>query len=298
LHSKNMLTQFLKYIQIERNYSVQTIRAYGDDLRQFFVFCNIEPDVDGIKQVNHRLVRAWLAHLLNTNYSARSVNRKLSSLRSFYKYLLKQGEVTKNPMQKVVAPKASSKMPYFLSRNEVDKLLYHLDYSEGFFGLRDLLVIELFYFVGLRVSELANLKESDISISNNSVKILGKGSKERIVPLYPDIVPLLENYVQQKHELYPLNQTPYLIVSSTGKKAYPQLLYRIVKKYLSLVTPLEKKSPHVLRHTFATHLLNQGGDINAIKELLGHASLSTTQIYTHTSVEKLKNVYKQAHPRA
>ncbi|MDY0200468.1 MAG: tyrosine-type recombinase/integrase [Tenuifilaceae bacterium] len=292
-----MLTQFLKYIQVERNYSVQTIRAYGDDLRQFFAFCNIEPDAEGIKQVNHRVVRAWLAHLLNTEHTARSVNRKLSSLRSFYKYLLKQGVVTKNPMQKVVAPKASHKMPYFLSHNETDNLL-QLEYPEGFFGLRDLLVIELFYFLGLRVSELVSLKESDISISTSSVKILGKGSKERIVPLYAEVLPLLVSYIKQKNDRYPSNQMPYLIVSSTGKKAYPQLLYRIVKKYLSLVTPLEKKSPHVLRHTFATHLLNQGADINAIKELLGHASLSTTQIYTHTSVEKLKNVYKQAHPRA
>ena len=293
-----MLTKFLKYIQVERNYSVQTIRAYGDDLRQFFTFCDIEPNTQGVLLVNHRLVRAWLAHLLNTNHTARSVNRKLSSLRSFYKYLLKQGVVSKNPMQKVVAPKSSHKMPYFLSQNETDNLLNKIEYPEGFFGVRDLLVIELFYFVGLRVSELANLKDSDINISSRSVKILGKGSKERIVPLYPDILPLLANYTQQKYDRYPLNQMPYLIVSTTGKKAYPQLLYRIVQKYLSLVTPLEKKSPHVLRHTFATHLLNQGADINAIKELLGHASLSTTQIYTHTSVEKLKNAYKQAHPRA
>ena len=293
-----MLTQFLKYIQVERNYSVQTIRAYGDDLRQFFVFCNIEPNKEGIEQVNHRLVRSWLAHLLNTKHSARTVNRKISSLRSFYKYLLKQGVVANNPMQKIVAPKTSNKMPFFLSQQEADNLLNSLDYSQEFFGLRDLLVIELFYFVGLRVSELVNLKESDVSISNCSVKIFGKGSKERLVPLHPDVLKLLQSYIQQKHNRYPSKQMPYLIVSSTGNKSYPQLLYRIVKKYLSLVTPLEKKSPHVLRHTFATHLLNQGADINAIKELLGHASLSTTQIYTHTSVETLKNAYKQAHPRA
>lgn len=293
-----MLTQFLKYLQVERNYSVQTIRAYGDDLRQFFSFCGIEPSYEEVAQINHRTIRAWLSHLLNTKHSARTVNRKLSSLRSFYRFLILKGVVQKNPMSKVMAPKMSQRMPYFLTTAETDQLLDHIEFPEGFFGLRDLLVVELFYFTGVRVSELANVKVTDFNLKASTVKIFGKGSKERLVPLHPELISLLTQYIEQRNELLPSNQMPNLIVSNLGKAAYPQLLYRIVNKYLSMVTSLEKKSPHVLRHTFATHLLNQGADINAIKELLGHASLSATQVYTHTSVEKLRNAYKQAHPRA
>lgn len=298
MHPKNMLTRFLKYLQVERNYSVQTIRAYGDDLRQFFSFCGVEPSPDQLILINHRSIRAWLSQLLSSNHSARSVNRKMSSLRSFYKFLIQSGVVQKNPMNKVLAPKMSRKMPYFLTTAETDKLLDTVQFPEGFIGLRDLLVMELFYFTGIRVSELANLKVSDFNLPGNTVKIFGKGSKERLVPLHPELKPLLTQYIDLKEELFPAQQMSSLIVSSSGRSAYPQLLYRIVNKYLSMVTSLEKKSPHVLRHTFATHLLNQGADINAIKELLGHASLSATQVYTHTSVEKLRNAYNQAHPRA
>jgi integrase/recombinase XerC len=222
----------------------------------------------------------------------------MSSLRSFYKFLIQNGVVQKNPMNKVLAPKMSRKMPYFLTTTETDKLLDTVQFPEGFIGLRDLLVMELFYFTGIRVSELANLKVSDFNLSGSTVKIFGKGSKERLVPLHPELKPLLAQYIDLKEELFPEQQMSSLIVSNSGRSAYPQLLYRIVNKYLSMVTSLEKKSPHVLRHTFATHLLNQGADINAIKELLGHASLSATQVYTHTSVEKLRNAYNQAHPRA
>jgi integrase/recombinase XerC len=293
-----MLTRFLKYLQIERNYSVQTIRAYGDDLRQFFLFCGIEPDKSELVKVNHRMVRAWLSNLMETKHSARTVNRKLSSLRSFYKFLIKDGVVTINPLSKVVPPKASKKMPVFLTTNEAGNMIDVIEYPDGFWGLRDLLVMELFYFTGVRVSELASLKVPDFNLKGLTVKVLGKGSKERIIPLHPELKPILLEYITQKEEFFPSNQIPYFIVTNTGQKSYPKMLYRIVNKYLSMVTSLEKKSPHVLRHTFATHLLNQGADINAIKELLGHANLSATQVYTHTSVEKLKTAYKQAHPRA
>lgn len=293
-----MLTTFLKYLQVERNYSVQTIRAYGDDLRQFFSFCKIEPTGQSVGQVNHRTIRAWLSHLLDTDHSSRSVNRKLSSLRSFYRFLILKGYTEKNPMNKIMAPKVSKKMPYFLTVAETDKLLDSAIFANNFWGLRDLLVIDLFYFTGLRVAELANLLVSDVSLESNTLKILGKGAKERIVPIHPELMPILSEYIKQKEGLFASNQTSHLIVSNKGGAAYPKLLYRIVNKYLSVVTSLEKKSPHVLRHTFATHLLNQGADINAIKELLGHANLSATQVYTHTSVEKLKSAYNQAHPRA
>ena len=293
-----MLTRFLKYLQVERNYSVQTIRAYGDDLRQFFAYAGIEPETKDLSGVNHRVVRAWLAHLLETNHTPRSVNRKLSSLRSYYRYLLKMGLVITNPLSKVVPPKTSRKMPVFLTPAESNRVIDDVVYPEGFFGLRDLMVIELFYFTGIRVSELAGLKVHDINLSSSTLKVLGKGSKERIIPIHPELKSLLTEYIKQKNEFFPSNQVPYLIVTNSGGKPYSLMLYRIVNKYLSMVTSLEKKSPHVLRHTFATHLLTQGADINAIKELLGHADLSTTQVYTHTSVEKMKKAYQQAHPRA
>lgn len=293
-----MLTNFLKYLQVERNYSVQTIRAYGDDLRQFFVFCGIDPESDQISQVNHRTIRAWLASLLDNKSTPRTVNRKLSSLRSFYKYLIKNGVVKVDPLAKVVAPKMSKKLPVFLNTSETDKMIDLIKYPDDFFGLRDLVVIELFYFTGVRVSELTNLLIKNVSIASLTIKVMGKGSKERIIPMHPELKPLLEKYLKEKELLFPSNQLPYLIVSNAGGKPYTRLLYRIVNKYMSMVTSLEKKSPHVLRHTFATHLLNEGADINAIKELLGHATLSATQVYTHTSIEKLRSAYKQAHPRA
>ena len=293
-----MLTKFLKYLQVERNYSVRTIRAYGDDLRQFFAFCGVEPDAENFSAITHRVIRAWLAHLLDTKHSPRSVNRKLSSLRSFYKYLIKVGCVTTNPLSKVVPPKSTHKMPYFLTPAETNSVIDDVVYPEGFFGLRDLMVIELFYFTGVRVSELVNIKVKDVNLDGSTVKVFGKGAKERIIPIHPELKRMLHEYILQKEDFSPSNQVPYHIVSNSGRKSYPQMLYRVVNKYLSMVTSLEKKSPHVLRHTFATHLLNQGADINAIKELLGHADLSATQVYTHTSVERLQTAYKQAHPRA
>lgn len=293
-----MLTKFLKYLQVERNYSVQTIRAYGDDLRQFFIFCGIDPETSQFPQISHRTIRAWLSSLLDNDNTSRTVNRKLSSLRSFYKFLIKTGAVSVDPLAKIVAPKMSKKLPVFLNTAETDKMLDTIKYPDDFFGLRDLIVIELFYFTGVRVSELSNLIENNVDIDGSTIKVMGKGSKERIIPMHPELKPLLKTYIKQKEELFPSNLIPYLIVSNAGGKPYTRLLYRIVNKYMSMVTSLEKKSPHVLRHTFATHLLNEGADINAIKELLGHANLSATQVYTHTSIEKLRSAYKQAHPRA
>ncbi len=294
----NMLTRFLRYLQIERNYSVQTIRAYGDDLRQFFAFCGLNPDSDDLSSISHRTIRAWLSSLLSTNISARSVNRKLSSLRCFYRYLLKNKVITVNPLLKVVAPKTTQKLPSFLTKDEASRMIDSIEYPEGFVGLRDLMVMQLFYFTGMRVSEMTTLKLDEVNLRLLTIKVLGKGAKERIVPIHPVLATLLEDYIVQRNKLVSVNQVPYLIVTNKGDKPYQQMLYRIVRKYLSMVTPLEKRSPHVLRHTFATHLLDEGADINAIKELLGHSNLTATQIYTHTGVDKLKKAYKQAHPRA
>jgi integrase/recombinase XerC len=293
-----MLTNFLKYLQLEKNYSVQTIRSYGDDLRQFFSYCGIDPETKDFSAINHRIIRAWLSHLLSQKTSPRSVNRKLSSIRSYYKYLLKKGFVLSTPLSKVVAPKTSKKLPVFISENEANNLLDRIQFSDDFVGLRDLLVLELFYFTGVRVSELTNLKTNNVDLNGSTIKVLGKGNKERIIPIHSELLILLIKYLNNKEILFPSNLDPHLIVTSNGERAYPQLIYRLVKKYLSMVTSLDKKSPHVLRHTFATHLLNKGADINAIKELLGHSNLSATQVYTHTSIDKLKSAYNQAHPRA
>jgi integrase/recombinase XerC len=293
-----MLTNFLKYLQLERNYSVQTIRAYGDDLRQFFSYCGIDSEANNFSEINHRIIRAWLSHLIAHKHSPRSVNRKLSSIRSYYKYLLKKGFVLSSPLSKVVAPKNSKKLPVFITENEANNLLDRIKFSDDFNGLRDFLVLELFYFTGVRVSELINLTLNNVDLNGSTIKVLGKGSKERLIPIHPELQILLIRYLKEREEVFPSNLIPFLIVNNNGKKSYPQLIYRLVNKYLSMVTSLDKKSPHVLRHTFATHLLNNGADINAIKELLGHSNLSATQVYTHTSIDKLKSAYKQAHPRA
>ncbi|HNS30564.1 MAG TPA: tyrosine-type recombinase/integrase [Tenuifilaceae bacterium] len=293
-----MLTRFLKYLQVEKNYSAHTVRAYGDDLEQFFSFCHIEPNPDGIAQVSHRTVRTWLSHLVASGMDPRSVNRKLSSLRGFYKYLNKTGIISANPLQRVVPPRMSKKLPAFIKPSEAENLLGQNLFPEGFVGIRDMAVISLFYFTGIRVSELAGLKTQNVDLGASSIKVMGKGSKERIIPLIPELGLILKSYMAERENFFPNNGVSYLILTNKGGKPYSEMLYRIVKKYLSAVTSLEKKSPHVLRHSFATHLLNRGADINAIKELLGHANLSATQIYTHTSVQKLKETYQQAHPRA
>ncbi|MFO8021937.1 MAG: tyrosine-type recombinase/integrase [Perlabentimonas sp.] len=293
-----MLTKFQKYLRVERNYSVQTIRAYGDDLRQFFTFCKLNPNSLDPAEVTHRMVRSWLSHLIETGNTTRTVNRKLSSLRSFYKYLQKNGMVNKDPIARVVAPKTSKRLPSVLKTSEANLMIDKIKYPDGFLGLRDLLIIELFYFTGIRVSEMVNLKTSGVDFENQTIKVLGKGSKERIIPMHPELLPAIKEYKRQKQQAFPSNNCQYLIVTNKGEKTYSQFVYRIVKKYLSLVTVLEKKSPHVLRHSFATHLLDKGASIDAIKELLGHASLSATQVYTHASIQKLKSAYQQAHPRA
>lgn len=293
-----MLAKFLTYLQVERNYSVRTIRSYGDDLRQFFVFCAFDPETDDFSELDHRIVRAWLASLLSENMTSRTVNRKLSSLRSFFDFLIRNKVVATNPLVKVTPPKNSYRLPSFLTIEEASRLFDDVEYPKGFEGVRDKTVLLLFYYTGLRVSEMVELTLSSLSVDQQIVRVMGKGGKERIVPIHPSMLSFLETYLIEREKLVGSNQMPFLIVTNRGKKTYPKMMYNIVRHYLSLVTPLDKKSPHVLRHTFATHLLDEGADINAIKELLGHSNLSTTQVYTHTGVDKLKKAYRQAHPRA
>ncbi|MGD9976644.1 MAG: tyrosine-type recombinase/integrase [Bacteroidales bacterium] len=293
-----MLDSFLKYLEIERRYSAYTIRSYGDDIRQFALFCGIDSDNHSqYSSVTHRHIRAWMSSLISQGLSPRSANRKLSSLRSFYKFLLREGVVTSNPLSRVVPPRMGKRLPEFVPDSDMAKLDPGILFDESFEGQRNLLIIYLFYLTGMRLSELVGLTVNSINLNSESIRVTGKGSKERLIPIHPDLTPIIEKYIESRKTLDNHSSQSFFLTVK-GDPVYPKLVYRVVKHYLSVITPLHKRSPHVLRHTFATHLLNNGADINAIKELLGHANLSATQVYTHNTFEKLKRNYNQAHPRA
>ena len=288
---------FLSYLQCEKRYSKHTLVSYDCDLSQFFSFLSSYGiKEDELVELNFKDVRKWVVFLMNEGCSARTVNRKLSSLKSFFKYLLRESLIQQNPMDKVVGPKQGSRIPNFIAEHGM-RLLQEIDFGEGFEGVRDRLVIEMFYHTGMRLSELMNLKVSSFDRSASVVRVLGKRDRERIIPVSDILETLLDEYLEQRFLLCS-SEDGFLILTSQARPAYEKLLYRIVTKHLSKITTLSKKSPHVLRHTFATHLLNNGAELNAIKELLGHSDLSATQIYTHTSFERLNDIYKQAHPRA
>ena len=283
--------KFLHYLKHEKRYSVHTLLSYSTDLKQFTNFLSSEFSVKSIRKVNFQLVRSWIAKLLNENISARSVNRKITTLKTYFRFLLQENLIKQSPMQKIISPKTSKRLPVFVEQVKMEQLLNEIDFGVGFLAQRDRLILELFYFTGIRLSELINLKNKDINYSDSTILVLGKRKKERLIPLTSDILSKIK-------KLNASNKSKYLFTTDKGKQISTKQVYRLVNKYLSMVTTLGKKSPHILRHTFATHMLNNGADINAIKELLGHANLSATQIYTHNTIEKLKTVYKQAHPRA
>ena len=291
-----LIDEFLKYLQLEKRYSPHTVKAYQIDITQFQDYLD-EAYESVLQNAKHPMVRSWLAQMLDYGISPRSVNRKISVLKSFYKFLLKEEKVKEDPTIKVVPPKMSKKLPFFVEEDQMRKLLDELDFTDGYAGVRDKLMIELFYSTGIRQAELIHLKINDIDLSSNVIKVLGKRNKERLIPLTLELRKKIETYLKLRAEL-PVKDSSYLLLTNKGKKLYPNLVYRQVNYYLSQVTSLDKKSPHVLRHTFATHMLNNGADLNAIKELLGHANLSATQVYTHNTIDKLKKVYNQAHPRA
>jgi len=291
------IDRFKNYLQFEKRFSEHTVMAYLKDISQFEVFI-ASSDLD-FALVTHQDVRSWMVSLLEVKCSARTVNRKLSVLRSFYKFLQREKLLEKNPTLQVKAPKVAKRLPAIINEDKLNTLLdSDVPFSADFEGQRDRLVLEFLFGTGIRLAELIAIRSEDIDKYGQSVRIYGKRRKERIVPLYPSLVKLIDKYLDEKNSLPFENISPGLIVTSTGKAAYPKLIYRIVKKYLAYITTSQKSSPHILRHTFATSLLNDGADLNAIKELLGHASLAATQVYTHNSAEKLKSIYKQAHPRA
>lgn len=293
-----MLTSFLTYIKVEKGYSAHTVRSYGDDVMQFFSFCGVDPNTGNLSSITHRQVRYWLSSIISHGFTPRSANRKLSSLRSFFRYLIREGKIKTNPVARVVPPKSSKHLPDFVGEKEMTEVLKIERYTDDYAGSRNLLIILLFYFTGMRLSELVGLKIDKIDFSSSTIKVLGKGNKERIIPMHPDLVKVISEYLLIRDLINVNKLEKTLFLTEKGKPIYPRLVYSIVKANLSEVTTLEKRSPHVLRHTFATHLLNHGAELNAIKDLLGHANLSATQVYTHSSFEKLKKVYKQAHPRA
>jgi integrase/recombinase XerC len=288
--------RFLAYIQYEKRYSPNTVTAYRTDLDQFFAFLSAQYQVSEITDIDHAIIRSWLVFLMEQGDSPRSVNRKLTSLKSFYRFLLKEGVVENNPMRRIISPKTSKRLPEFVEAEKMTSLFEHFNQDGGFSGMRDRIIIEMFYNTGIRLSELMNLKESDIDFHSDTIKVLGKRNKERIIPFTKKFGLLLKDYIKEKEKAFGLIQE--LFLTDSGGKMYPKRIYLIVKRQLGGITTLDKKSPHILRHTFATHLLNNGADLNAVKELLGHANLAATQVYTHNTIEKLKKIYKQAHPRA
>jgi len=292
-----LIIDFCAYLEYQKRYSKHTLTAYQKDLLQFRTMLSESYDIYNIEDVNHKMVRAWIVNLLENNVTPRSVNRKISTLKSFYRFLKKEGKVTNNPMLRVISPKTSKKLPEFVELEKMNLLLEDVAFEDSFKGIRDKTLIELFYATGMRLSELIALNIEDISFMKSQIKVMGKRSKERIIPLSPHIIYILKQYLLEREKLLSVD-SQRLFLTEKGKKLYEKLAYRIVNYYLSMVTTINKKSPHVLRHTFATHMLNNGAELNAIKEILGHANLSATQVYTHNTVEKLKKVYKQAHPKA
>ena len=285
---------FIQYLQFEKRFSNHTLVAYTNDLAQFITYLEKTYEIKSIEEINHTVVRSWIVSLMENKISPRSVNRKITTLKSFYKYLLRQKIVSENPMLKIQSPKTSKRLPIFVEKETMDMLLDVVDFGEDEEGQRNKLIIELFYATGMRLSELINLKETNIDFHQCQLKVLGKRNKERIIPFNKEIKATIESYIKSKKDL----PNEFLFETKKGRRITEETVYGVVRSYLSLVTTIDKKSPHVLRHTFATHMLNNGADLNAIKELLGHANLSATQVYTHNTVEKLKSIHKQAHPKA
>ena len=290
------LNSFLAYLQFEKRYSVHTITAYSNDLIQFFDFIETQYEGTPTTQITGTMVRSWLAGMKEEEMTGKTLNRKISSLKSFFKYQIQQGQLIKSPMETVISPKISKRLPAFVAENDMEQLLTNLAFAEGGKGFTEKLVIQLFYATGMRLSELINCKENQLDISKRIIKVLGKGNKERMIPISPELAIELKKYINQKPSEAASN--PHLFITEKGKALQPRAVYSFVKFYLSQVTTLQKKSPHILRHSFATHLMNNGADLNAVKELLGHASLAATQIYTHNTIEKLKEVFAKAHPKA
>ncbi len=286
---------FLQFLRTEKRFSAHTITAYSNDLQEAFLFFNREFELSSPSELSTSMVRSWVMFLSDEGREPKTVHRKLSSLRSFYKYLVRKGHLPALPFGDISLPKLRKKLPQFVESDKMEILLDKVEFGTDFDGVRDKTIIELFYGSGMRLSELVNLNVGDVDFSRKSVKVLGKRNKERIIPLPDEVLASLGSYLEARKSVHA--ESDALMLTAKGKRVYPRLVYAVVKNYLSAVTTAQKRSPHVLRHTYATHLLNNGADINAIKELLGHANLAATQVYTHNTPEKLKKIHSKTHPR-
>ena len=287
-----ILDSFLNYLSKEKRFSPHTVIAYENDLKQFFEFVSVFGQED-LKEVNHQMVRSWIVDMVNQNFVSKTVNRKISSLRSFVKWCLNNGYIDKSPLKKIIAPKISKKLPEFVKESDIqfEKISHY--FQDDFEGKRNILIIELLYQTGIRLSELINLKIENIQ--SDSIKVFGKRNKERIIPISRDLFDKINEYLILRKVI--TTELDFLLLLQNGKKMYDKFVYRVINSYLSLETNLEKRSPHVLRHTFATHMMNNGAGLEVLKDLLGHANLTATQVYTHNSFSQLNSIYSQAHPR-
>jgi integrase/recombinase XerC len=293
-HQYPQTKDFLEYIKFEKRYSRHTLVSYENDLHQFFAYLT-QYDSPSIPQIKATFIKSWLAALKGEEkLDARSINRKISTLKSFFKFQLRVGAIQQSPMTTITSPKISKRLPEFVKESEIETLFQYVEFPDDWKGRTSRLILQLFYGTGIRLSELINLKETQVDHYNRQIKVLGKGNKERIIPVSAELITDIKSYIDAS----PAKEVPNVFVSDKGKPLYPRYVYDAVKKYLAAVTTLQKKSPHILRHTFATHLMNNGADMNAVKELLGHSSLAATQVYTHNTIEKLKDVFKKAHPKA
>jgi integrase/recombinase XerC len=290
--------QFVDYLKFEKRYSQHTIVAYQDDLAAFFTFLKFQFETSDCAAVTSGFVRSWLAQMKEEGMSSKSLNRKISALKSFFKYCLRQQIIQQSPMTVIVSPKVSKRLPEFVQQDDMLALLNCEAFDEGFKGSTDQLLIRLLYATGMRRSEIANLKESQVNTHRKELRVLGKGNKERLIPMSADLLQAIAAYIAEKRKLFGQSLVEQLLVTVKGQALYPEYIYKTVKRYLSVATTLNKKSPHILRHSFATHLTNNGAELKAVKELLGHSSLAATQVYTHNTIEKLKQAFAKAHPKA
>jgi integrase/recombinase XerC len=293
---KQRIDDFIQYLRFEKRYSKHTITAYQTDLLQFLGYVTGQYSIEDPGQLTHFIIRSWLAELKDDAQAARTINRKISSLNSFYKYLLKQQVVSKNPVSQLHAMRLPERLPVYLKEHESERLLEELQFEEGFKGFTDRLICDLLYQTGMRRNELLELKETSIEWSLKQLRVLGKGNKERLLPVSSMLLDILRDYLKEKEDRDGADRD-HLLVLESGQPLYAGYVYRVVKRYLGMATTLNKKSPHVLRHSFATQLLNNGANIQAIKDLLGHSSLAATQVYTHNNIDKLKEIHKLNHPR-
>jgi integrase/recombinase XerC len=292
----SQIQTFLDYLKFEKRYSQHTVLSYQNDLEQFFAYLVSQFDAPALENITPAFVRSWLAEMKEDRITSKTINRKISSLKSFFKYEMKTGELERTPMTTITTPKISKRLPVFVEQKDMALLFDHVEFTDDWKGRTERLVLLLFYSTGIRLSELVNLKESQLDSSSSQVKVLGKGNKERIIPVSGELTEDIQRYISEK----PMRNEGItnVFITEKGRPLQPRSVYSFVKSHLAQVTTVQKKSPHILRHSFATHLMNNGADLNAVKELLGHSSLAATQIYTHNTIEKLKEVFKKAHPKA